>query len=95
MGDSVNLHDQTLKTLVEAPEILVCPGVYDGYSARLVEKMASKRPAFPERAYRKAGLAIRIEALWDMAITSMRVGISPVAQTYYYKEMLIPATATR
>ena len=26
-----------LKALLEAPEILVIPGIYDGYSARLVE----------------------------------------------------------
>jgi len=28
-----------LKELINAPEILVAPGVYDGYSARLVERM--------------------------------------------------------
>jgi 2-methylisocitrate lyase-like PEP mutase family enzyme len=28
-----------LRNLIEAPEILVTPGVYDGYSARLVERM--------------------------------------------------------
>jgi len=31
-----------LKQLINAPEILVSPGVYDGYSARLVEKMGFK-----------------------------------------------------
>ncbi len=31
-----------LKQLINAPEILVAPGVYDGYSARLVEKAGFK-----------------------------------------------------
>ncbi len=31
-----------LKALIAAPEILVTPGVYDGFSARLVEKMGFK-----------------------------------------------------
>ena len=31
-----------LRELINAPEILVTPGVYDGYSARLVEKMGFK-----------------------------------------------------
>ena len=31
-----------LKQLINAPEILVSPGVYDGYSARLVEKAGFK-----------------------------------------------------
>ncbi len=31
-----------LKRLINAPEILVTPGVYDGYSARLVERMGFK-----------------------------------------------------
>jgi 2-methylisocitrate lyase-like PEP mutase family enzyme len=31
-----------LKQLIHAPEILVTPGVYDGYSVRLVEKMGFK-----------------------------------------------------
>ncbi|OZI66907.1 isocitrate lyase/PEP mutase family protein [Bordetella genomosp. 11] len=32
----------TLKELINAPEILITPGVYDGFSARLVEKMGFK-----------------------------------------------------
>ena len=28
-----------LKELIHAPRILITPGVYDGYSARLVQKM--------------------------------------------------------
>ena len=28
----------TLKALIEAPEILICPGIYDGYSARMAAK---------------------------------------------------------
>lgn len=31
-----------LKKLIEAPEILITPGVYDGFTARLVEKMGFK-----------------------------------------------------
>lgn len=31
-----------LKTLLHSPEILVAPGVYDGYSARIVEKLGFK-----------------------------------------------------
>ena len=31
-----------LRQLINAPEILVAPGVYDGYSARLVERMGFK-----------------------------------------------------
>src|SRR5260370_42589829 len=32
----------SLKALINAPEILICPGVFDGFSARLVEKMGFK-----------------------------------------------------
>ena len=31
-----------LRRLIEAPEILVCPGVYDGYSARIAAKYGFK-----------------------------------------------------
>jgi 2-methylisocitrate lyase-like PEP mutase family enzyme len=31
-----------LKALIHAPEILITPGIYDGYSARLVQKMGFK-----------------------------------------------------
>lgn len=31
-------HARTLRSLIESPEILVMPGVFDGFSARLVEK---------------------------------------------------------
>src|SRR5688572_5295675 len=30
------------KALLHAPEILIAPGIYDGYSARLVEKLGFK-----------------------------------------------------
>jgi len=33
---------QKLKDLINAPEILITPGVYDGFSARIVEKMGFK-----------------------------------------------------
>ncbi|HAT34586.1 MAG TPA: carboxyvinyl-carboxyphosphonate phosphorylmutase, partial [Rhodospirillaceae bacterium] len=34
-----------LKDLIEAPEILVSPGIFDGYSARLVESRGYKSGA--------------------------------------------------
>lgn len=35
-------HAPKLKDLINAPEILITPGVYDGFSARIVEKMGFK-----------------------------------------------------
>ena len=34
-----------LRALIEEPEILVCPGVYDGFSVRMVEQMGFKTAA--------------------------------------------------
>ena len=45
------------KDLMYAPEILIQPGIYDGYTARLVEHAVSRRPRFPARACRKAAWA--------------------------------------
>src|SRR5678815_5296284 len=33
---------QIMRELIAAPEILVTPGIYDGFSARLVERMGFK-----------------------------------------------------
>ena len=35
-------HAQQLRALIEAPQILVMPGIFDGFSGRLVEKYAFK-----------------------------------------------------
>src|SRR4030095_1058892 len=34
-----------LKALINAPEITIAPGIYDGFSARLVEKLGFKTAA--------------------------------------------------
>jgi 2-methylisocitrate lyase-like PEP mutase family enzyme len=31
-------HTATLRTLIQAPDLLVMPGIFDGFSARLVEQ---------------------------------------------------------
>src|SRR2546423_12022004 len=31
-------HTTTLRTLIQAPDLLVMPGIFDGFSARLVEQ---------------------------------------------------------
>ncbi|MBM3223862.1 MAG: carboxyvinyl-carboxyphosphonate phosphorylmutase, partial [Candidatus Tectomicrobia bacterium] len=31
-------HTEVLRTLIDAPDLLVMPGVFDGFSARLVEQ---------------------------------------------------------
>ena len=35
-------HTTTLRTLIQAPNLLVMPGVFDGFSARLVEQTGSR-----------------------------------------------------
>ena len=35
-------HAQQLRALIDAPQILVMPGIFDGFSGRLVEKYAFK-----------------------------------------------------
>ena len=41
MADS-NSKGRRLKDLIEAPDILISPGLFDGYSARLVESRGFK-----------------------------------------------------
>src|SRR5262245_35431670 len=37
-GFSTMSHTTSLRTLIQAPDLLVMPGVFDGFSARLVEQ---------------------------------------------------------
>src|SRR6266436_1522469 len=37
-GCSTMSHTATLRTLIQAPDLLVMPGIFDGFSARLVEQ---------------------------------------------------------
>src|SRR2546426_1092193 len=51
---------RTFRTLVEAKEILVLPGVFNGYSVRLVERIGygnALNVHFVTRAFERAGLA--------------------------------------
>ena len=41
-----------LKALINAPEIVITPGVFDGFSARLIEKAGFKTPPYPVPALR-------------------------------------------
>src|ERR1700751_2028415 len=41
-GGAMASTGQIMRELIAAPEILVMPGVYDGFSARLVESMGFK-----------------------------------------------------
>jgi 2-methylisocitrate lyase-like PEP mutase family enzyme len=36
-----------LKALINAPEILITPGIYDGFSARLVERAGFRTASIP------------------------------------------------
>src|SRR5262245_55954850 len=38
MEFSTMSHTTTLRTLIQAPDLLVMPGIFDGFSARLVEQ---------------------------------------------------------
>ena len=61
MADS-NSKGRRLKDLIEAPDILISPGLFDGYSARLVESRGFKVERFLGRVYQNATLAIRTAA---------------------------------
>ena len=39
-----------LKDLINAPKILIAPGVYDGYSVRLLEKLGFKSGSTSSRS---------------------------------------------
>ena len=41
-GFSTMSHTTTLRTLIQAPDLLVMPGIFDGFSARLVEQTVSR-----------------------------------------------------
>ena len=55
-----------LKELIHAPKILITPGVYDGYSARLVQKMGFKAASISGPVSRKATSAGPTAASWGM-----------------------------
>src|SRR3979490_759085 len=42
MGGTMASPGQIMRDLINAPEILIMPGVYDGFSVRLVERMGFK-----------------------------------------------------
>ena len=60
-----------LRTLIEAPEILVMPGVFDGYSARLVEQAG-----FPAGFISGAGLSEALLGEPDIGLMGLEMNVN-------------------
>src|SRR4051812_10514469 len=60
-----------LRALIEAPEILVLPGVFDGYSARLVEQAG-----FPAGFISGAGISEAMLAQPDVGLMGLETNVS-------------------
>jgi len=65
------VHTRKLRTLIEAPEILVMPGVFDGYSARLVEQAG-----FPAGFISGAGLSEALLGEPDIGLMGLEMNVN-------------------
>lgn len=61
----------TLRALIEAPQILVLPGVFDGYSARLIEQAG-----FPAGFISGAGLSEALLGQPDIGLMGLETNVS-------------------
>ena len=57
---------KSLRKLIEAPEILICPGVYDGFSARLATKYRYETAVISGAGYQNVIWDGPIRASWAM-----------------------------
>ncbi len=83
------------KAMLEAPEILVMPGVFDGFSTAIVEKWDLKRGSFPVRALVKAPLGLRISGSWALRTISTGPGPWWIFQAFRFRLTPIRVTAMR
>lgn len=63
--------NRTLRTLIDAPEILVMPGVFDGYSARLVEQAG-----YPAGFISGAGLSEALLGQPDVGLMGFELNVN-------------------
>src|SRR5262252_10494631 len=66
-------HTTTLRTLIQAPDLLVMPGVFDGFSARLVEQSG-----FPAGFISGAGLSETLLGYSDVGLMGFELILAAV-----------------
>jgi 2-methylisocitrate lyase-like PEP mutase family enzyme len=66
-------HTQTLRQLLNAPDLLVMPGIFDGFSARLVE-----RTGFPAGFITGAGLSETLLGYSDVGLMGFELNLAAV-----------------
>ena len=84
-----------LRALIDAPEILVLPGVFDGFSTRLVEQAGYKAAFVTGSGVSEAAWASPTSASWAWRRTSPARARSRRAPTCCCSPMATPATAMR
>src|SRR5262245_13148332 len=66
-------HTQTLRKLINAPDLLVMPGIFDGFSARLVE-----HTGFPAGFITGAGLSETLLGYSDVGLMGFELNLAAV-----------------
>ncbi len=98
----MNMNGKKLRALLEAPEILISPGVYDGFSTRLVEKLgfqtafisgagvSESRLGYPDRGI--MGYAENVDTCRNLAQCSTTLILQADADTGYGNELNVHFT---
>ena len=68
-------HTTTLRTLIQAPDLLVMPGVFDGFSARLVEQTG-----FAAGFITGAGLSETLLGYSDVGLMGFELNLAAVTR---------------
>jgi 2-methylisocitrate lyase-like PEP mutase family enzyme len=68
-------HPDTLRTLIEAPELLVLPGVFDGFSARLIAQAG-----FPAGFVSGGGLSETLLGYSDVGLMGFELNLAAVTR---------------
>jgi len=81
------------RTLLEALEILVMPGVFDGFSTAIVERLGFKAGFVSGAASARAHWASPTWGSWASRIISREPGRWPISPQSHCRRMPIQATA--
>ena len=79
-----------LRTLIEAPEILAMPGIFDGYSVRLVEQAG-----FPAGFISGAGLSEALLGQPDVGLMGLETNVNACRSTSAFIVLTSPVPPSR
>ena len=74
-GDATMSHTTTLRTLIQAPDLLVMPGIFDGFSARLVAQTG-----FAAGFISGAGLSETLLGYSDVGLMGFELNLAAVTR---------------